>query len=125
MQDLMAPRQPDRVLLNMQDRAKGPEEADKDPADDEFAKFDKARVLADSRETFSVWQSSLAEYRADKDALRAAMGDMTQNVKAQANRSARDSGAAGGKLRDRSLASSIHRSTLTPLSIAQADSRPP
>lgn len=97
MQDLMAPRQPDRVLLNMQDRAKGPEEANKAQADDPFAQLDRVHVLADSREAFSQWQPSLAEYHPDKDALKAAMTDMAQNVKAKAQRSARDTGAAGGR----------------------------
>jgi len=98
MQDLMAPRQPDRVLLNMQDRTKAPDEADKDPIADQFAQIDRARVLALSRETFVDWQPSLAEYRPDKDALRAAMADMTHSVNAKAQRSARDNGSAGGEV---------------------------
>lgn len=99
----MSRREPDRILLNLQDRthtaSSTADGAGEGGADDLHARLERSRVLRESRETFMDWQPALAEYRVDKDAVRDAMGDMTRSVREKAERNARDNGSGSGALK--------------------------
>lgn len=57
----MASNEPDRILLNMQDRTKAPQGADKENGADLFSELDRQRILRESKDHFSDWKPALAE----------------------------------------------------------------